>query len=402
MDQVVRTAPSPKSSFQEFGRLRDRAELVLDEARKRMQEPHPRKRAPTYTTAEVGTIAGVTRRKIHYELSANPSLPRGTPSSTGSRLTFTLKEARQLIGHFKQDKPRPRNRKGKIIAVTNFKGGSSKTTTAFHLCQALSLRHGRKVLLVDLDSQASATVLCDLLPEKEVQADDTILPFFEGDKPDLSYAVRETYWDGLYVIPATFEVYSAEVMIPIDASRDPSYEFWRVLRDGLEPLLSEFDAVVIDCPPSLSYLTFNAVFAADGLVLPTPPESLDFASSAMYWQLLTDLFALVEEKARQRNQTFTKDYDFINVLISKVNPRSPAAPIVRQWIQEAYGSRVLPFEVPLSDMTSAKASEFGSVYDISRGDADPRSVTRIRAAADAVADEVDRQMVERWYEDVTP
>jgi chromosome partitioning protein len=148
----------------------------------------------------------------------------------------------------------------------------------------------------------------------------------------------------------------------------------------------------------LSYLTLNAVYAADGLVLPTPPESLDFASSAMYWQLLVDLFDVVEARCRNNGVAFSKEYDFINVLISKVNPRSPAAPVVRQWILDAYRAYVLPIEVPLSDMTSAKASEFGSVYDLSRDDADPRSVARIRDAANAIAREIDNQMVQRWYQ----
>jgi chromosome partitioning protein len=398
----VRPPVSARTSYREFARLRDTAEVVLEQARQRMQEPHPRKRPPTFTTSEVASMLGTTRRKIHYEISKNEGLPRGEQVAASSRRTFTLKEAREWVRRLGENRPRPPGKSGKVIAVTNFKGGSSKTTTSFHLAQALSLRHGRKVLLVDLDSQASATVLCDFLPEKEVRAEHTILPFFEGGEegpPDLRYAVRETYWDGLYIIPATFEIYSSEVTIPIDTALDPRFEFWGILKQGLEPLLSEFDVVIIDCPPSLSYLTFNAVFAADGLVLPTPPESLDFASSAMYWQLLVDLFGVVEERCRAAGKPFDKDFDFINVLISKVNPRSPAAPIVRQWILDAYGAKVLPIEVPLSDMASAKASEFGSVYDMSRDDADPRSVARIRDAANAIAREIDQQMVLRWYED---
>jgi len=394
---LLRPAPAARVSYREFARLRDAAQLVLEAARKRMQEPHPRKRPPTFTTSEIAAMVNKNRRKINYELNANEALPKGE-LVTAARRVFTLKEARALVRALGESPPRPAGRRGKIIAVTNFKGGSSKTTTAFHLAQALSLRHGRKVLLVDLDSQASATVLCDLLPEKEVRAEHTVLPFLDGEAPDLRYAVQETYWDGLSVIPATFEVYSAEVNIPIETARDASLDFWSLLYAGLEPLLEEFDVIVIDCPPSLSYLTLNAVYAADGLVLPTPPESLDFASSAMYWQLLVDLFDVVEARCRNNGVAFAKEYDFINVLISKVNPRSPAAPVVRQWILDAYRAYVLPIEVPLSDMTSAKASEFGSVYDLSRDDADPRSVARIRDAANAIAREIDNQMVQRWYQ----
>jgi len=394
--ETKRIATEPVS-IEEIRTLQDRAAKVLTAAREKMLEPQPRKRPPTFTGTEVAELCGITRKRLNHLCSLENDLPRGLTSGVGKRI-FTLNEARTWVKQVnKEVLERPKGAKGKVVAVTNFKGGSSKTTTAMHLAQALTLRHKRKVLLVDLDSQASATVLCDRLPDSEVGPEDTIIPFFNGEKPDLGYAVAPTYWDGLSLIPASYPIYEMEVMLPLMTFQDPDFDFWDLLQRGLAPLLDDFDVVVIDTPPSLSYLTFNAVFAADGLVIPTPPESLDFASSAMFWKLFTDLFGLIEKKLARRNLTLNKQYDFVNVLLSKVNARSDTAPAVRRWIGAAYGDKVLPVEIPLSEMATGKAAEFGSVYDISAGDMDPRSVRRIRDETNKFVGLIDQQLVAAWY-----
>ena len=372
------------------------ANLVLEAARERMLEPHPRKRPPNYTGIQVAQLCGIEKARLNY-LATRPhsKLPIGTIE--GRNRQFTLAEARQWvkevgIGYL----PRSSSSKAFIIACSNLKGGSTKTTSALHLAQGLTLR-GRKVLLVDLDSQCSLTTLCDRMPESEVKDEETILPFFEGNESDLSYAAKPTYWDGIDLIPATFSVFNVEVTLPIAASEDPDFAFWALLEEGLEPLRDKYDVIIFDTPPSLSYLTFNAIYAANGIVMPLPPESLDFASSAMFWRLFSDLFRIVDRRLERNGQPkLHKVYDFVNVLLSKVNTQNVATSIVRTWISAAYEEMVLPVEIPVSSVASGKASEFGSVYDISQYQGDRRTYQRIREACDRFVELVDQQIITAW------
>jgi chromosome partitioning protein len=375
------------------------ASVVLEAARERMLEPHPRKVAPSYTGNQVATLCGIKKPRLNYLVSRpNSTLPLGTVDSTQSRnRLFSLAETREWVKQISdQYIPRPDGSKAFIISCSNLKGGSTKTTTALHLAQGLTLR-GRKVLLVDLDSQCSLTTLCDRMPESEVRDDETVLPFFNGDQPDLAYAAKPTYWDGIDLIPATFSVFNVEVTLPIAASEDPDFEFWSLLQEGLEPLRNSYDVIILDTPPSLSYLTFNAIFAANGIVMPLPPESLDFASSAMFWRLFSDLFRIVDRRLERNGQPkLNKVFDFVSVLLSKVNTQNVATSVVRSWIAAAYEEMVLPVEIPISSVTSGKASEFGSIYDISQYQGDRRTYQRIREACDRFVELIDHQIIAAW------
>lgn len=377
------------------------AQLVLEVARDKMLEPHPRKTSPVYSAAQVAQLCGLDKSKFTYAVMKTDSgLPQGTSSGSGRMREFTLAETRQcVIGLNKDICPRPEGATGIIIACSNLKGGSTKTTSAVHLAQALTLK-GRRVLLVDLDSQSSLTTLMDLMPESDVKDNDTILPFFDGEYPDLGYAVQKTYWDGLDIIPATFSIFNIEVTLPIAASEDKNFSFWSLLEEGLAPLRQDYDVIIMDCPPSLSYLTFNAIYAADGVVMPIPPESLDFASSAMFWRLFSELFKIADMRMKRSGEKMNKGFDFVKILLSKVNSQNTSTGIVRNWIMSAYGKMVLPVEIPLSSVTTSKSAEFGSVYDVARYAGDRRTYMRIREAYDRFADLIDTEIIAAWARQV--
>jgi chromosome partitioning protein len=158
---------------------------------------------------------------------------------------------------------RPPGQKAITVAVGNFKGGVSKTTSAMILAQGLSLR-GHRVLAIDTDPQGSLTTLHGILPETEVDAEMTIGPLCEGSETDIRYAIRSTYWEGIDLIAAAPFLFSAEFALPARQMRDPSSRFWDVLNAGLDSVRDLYDVIVIDTPPSLSYVTINALWAADG------------------------------------------------------------------------------------------------------------------------------------------
>jgi len=118
------------------------------------------------------------------------------------------------------------------------------------------------------------------------------------------------------------------------------------------------------------------------------PESLDFVSSVQFWSLFSELalnFSGLDPSKR---------YDFISVLLSKVDSSaSSSAPVVRSWIERAYGKWVLPVEIPASSAVGSEALEFSTIYDVAGNN---RTLTRIRDPFDHLCRLVDDKFVAKW------
>lgn len=380
-----------KVSLEEIGRFSDRLSAMMNELREQMLAPRPRKNAPHFSSSQVATLCNIDRTRLNYLASKEDStLPPGELQGSGRSRIFTLQETRKWIRSEAKITPRPNGTPGDIIIVANFKGGSTKTTTAMSLSQGLTLRD-RKVLVVDLDPQASLTELCGVYAESDVAEEDTVMPLVYGEAEDLRYAVKPTYWDGLDMIPAAPALFSAEFMIPSYVTKDSKFRFWDILGKGLQPLREEYDYIIIDTAPSLSYLTINALMAANAMVMPLVPESLDFISSVQFWNLFSDL-------ARNfSGMDPNKQYDFISVLLSKVDyGTSSSAPVVRAWAQRAYGDWMLPVEIPASSVVGSEALEFATVYDIDKWEGSTKTLNRIREPFDLFCKLIDDQFVSKW------
>ena len=274
--------------------------------------------------------------------------------------------------------------------MVNFKGGSTKTTTAFNLAQGLTLR-GRRVLIVDLDPQGSATTLTGMLPAAEVMEEHTVAPITypplsEAPK-DVRYAVQPTYWDGLDIIPAAPHLFNAEIFLPIH-SRDPDIAWWNILNQAIDPLRDDYDVIIFDTAPALSYLAVNAVIASDGLLMPLPPDNLDYASSVAFWNLLSETLG-----ALKNSRGFEKDFAFMRVLLSRVETKSIASSVVKDWIIRTYGQYVLTVEIPKSQAASVGAVQFGTVYDIAKYDGAAATYQKIRDAYDIFVEMIDQSVV---------
>jgi len=389
IEHAVKHTPN-RIALDDIEFIAQNASEMLMNVRESMLAPHPRKHAPVFTTSQIATLCRMDRKKVNYYWEKKElGLPQGAVLPRTRE--FTLAEAREWVNKVGPFPKRPNGVKGKKIAIGNFKGGVSKTTTAMTLAQGLSL-FGRKVLLLDLDPQASLTALNGILADSEVTEDQTILPLIYGEETSLEYAVQPSYWDGIDLIPGSAALFSAEFYLPFKQSRDRAFRFWEVLDKGLEPLLDTYDAIIIDTPPALSYVTINAFMAADGLIVPTPPNALDYASSTQFWSLFTD-FA---RSMKQIVPDLDKHFDFIHVLLAKVDSGQAATYAVREWINRTYERHVLPIEIPTTTVTSSASTEFGTVYDISKYDGSNKTYQRAREAYDRLAEMIDQEIFALW------
>ena len=147
----------------------------------------------------------------------------------------------------------------RIIAVSNQKGGVGKTTTSVNLAACVAER-GKRVLLVDIDPQGNASSGLGVA-ERTPSVYDVLL----GEE-SAGAAVRKTEFDNLSVLPSDMALAGAEIELVAIPERET------LLRKSLEAVRDQYDYIFIDCPPSLSLLTLNAMTAADSVLIPIQCE----------------------------------------------------------------------------------------------------------------------------------
>ena len=224
-----------------------------------------------------------------------------------------------------------------VVAVANQKGGVAKTTTAQSLGMALAER-GRRVLLIDLDPQACLTYSLGLDPDSlESSLHDVVVR--RSKMADVCQPVASM--DGLFVVPATIDLAGAEVHLLSRTGRE------HVLERALEPVLDDYDYVLIDCPPSLGVLTINGLTAARWLLVPMQCEML---SQRGVGQLLDT----VEDVRNFANASL----EVLGVVPTMYDGRTRHSRQVLGEIEDRYGLRVLEPPVPKS-VRFAEAPELG-------------------------------------------
>jgi chromosome partitioning protein len=392
-------APPPQRvTADDLVNMAERASAMLKLIRDSMLQPEPRKEPPVFTSNKVQALCGIDKTKFSTLLKAG-KLPQGEQESKGRMRRFTLAETIEWVDATVKPLKRRKKQKGKIITVANFKGGVTKTTTGMNLAQGLTLRRCRRVLHVDLDPQGSSTVLYGINPNSEIASNETVLPVIDRDdagqplQPNLLYAPQKTYWDNLDLIPASSDLFNAEFMLPAQVhQKDATFKFWEVLRAALEPLLDEYDYIVIDTAPTLSYLTINSLFAADAMIVPIVPDVLSYSSMVQFWGLLSELVTGMKSFTKGGE---TKSYDSVDVLISRM-PNKPGAQLVNDWIRKTYGSYVSAVEIPETELARTASNDFKTIYDMPDYDGSPEAYRRIKEPYDKLVDFIDDRTCRFW------
>jgi len=212
----------------------------------------------------------------------------------------------------------------RVLAIVNQKGGVGKSTTAVNLAACLG-DLGERVLLVDLDPQGNATSGFGL---NKNQRDVCIYDSLLGDTP-IESIIEPTQVENVFVAPATIQLAGAEIELVSAMSREGR------LRMILQPVLGDFDWVIIDCPPSLGLLTVNALTISNGLLVPVQCE---------YYALegLSKLLDSVRLVKTHLNPTL----DIFGAVMTMYDSRTRLSQQVVDEVRDFFGDRVFETLIP--------------------------------------------------------
>ena len=236
---------------------------------------------------------------------------------------------RELDDSREQDENRaqgsgPVTRLGRIVALANQKGGVAKTTSVASLGAAFA-ELGKKVLLVDLDAQACLTFSLGVDPDEVSVSINEVLVGRGVSARDTIVSCA----DGVDLIPSAIELAGAEATLLARPGRE------YVLRTALEPLLGEYDYVLLDCSPSLGVLTLNALTAANALIVPMPCEMLSHRGVGQLLDTVADV-----------QRILNPDLEVLGILPTMFDGRSNHARAVLADVGERYGLPVLLPPIP--------------------------------------------------------
>jgi len=355
---------SNKTGFNQVSNLFGNANNVLNamlemsEGRKAMlSDSKPLTRR--FTQKEASELVGreritITRAQEAGKLS-KPEKDSKTNRSMGMTLAQII-EAQELFGTSPgRDKDTD---DCMVFASINFKGGVGKTETASNLARFLAMK-GYKGCLIDLDSQGSASSGFGYIPDIDFSESDTVLPYLYKQKEDLKYALHETHWPNLKLIPACMALHSAEFDLVIEAinmdQQSSKIEFYKELSRGIDTIKEEFDFIIIDSPPSLSVTSISILLAADALVIPTSPAKHDFSSTVQFLKLVKDVL---------QNLAPGKEYKFAKVLVTKFMKSGyndiDFYQMMRDTLEDAVYPKVFKHMTAIKDASA----EFTTVYEM--------------------------------------
>jgi chromosome partitioning protein len=224
----------------------------------------------------------------------------------------------------------------RIIAVANQKGGVGKTTTSVNLAASFAAAK-RRVLLVDLDSQGNATMGVGV--DKNALKLTTCDVLLEKAKP--AAVLQRLTAIGLDLLPANLDMTEAEIRL----REQPVGDF--ALKGVLAELASDYDYILVDCPPALSKLTVNALVAADGVLIPMQCE----------YYALEGLAALSDTIAKIR-KAINARLDIEGVLRTMFDPRNNLANDVSAQLTQHYGEKLYRTVIP-RNVRLAEAPSYG-------------------------------------------
>lgn len=331
-----------------------RGRQLLSDLQAYLERDYERRGLPDFGIEKAAEIIGCTSQHLR-DKEGDGVLPQPRTARVGSldRRVYNYNEMNQIRRLLKRDASRPTSCARLIFS--NLKGGVGKTSHALHLSH-YAAREGFRVLVVDLDPQATLTTAFGLVPGLNVGADDDIGPSLTTDPDLIQRSIKRTRWDEIDLVPAQLSLQYTDWQM-LQARNDDAQRLGPLpqrLRQALERVADRYDLIVMDTPPALGMLSLNAIAAADMILMPITPNFYDIASSVQYFAIVSQLASTYANALRVRQ-------------LSLLMTRTDSAPETRTNItllNKAYGEFLLTNRMPQTRELQRATGDQMSLYEI--------------------------------------
>jgi len=360
----------------------------LQAHRAQLFPPDARRTLRTFTSGEVADLLGVKDaylRKLHLD-GRGPS----PEIRAGGRRHYSPEDI-QALRHMLEAGAKtpgtylPGRREGdglQVITVINFKGGSGKTTTSAHLAQKLAL-DGYRVLAIDLDPQASFSALHGFQPEFDLLDGGTLYDAIRYDDPvPLRDLIHKTYFTNLDIVPGNLDLMEFEHDTPRAlAARDGAMFFTRV-GAALAEVESDYDVVIVDCPPQLGFLTMSALSAATAVLVTVHPQMLDVMSMCQFLLMTSNLLGVVADAGGDMS------YDWLRYVVTRYEPGDGPQNQMVSFMRSMFGDHVLNHTVLKSTAISDAGITKQTLYEVEKSQFTRATYDRALESINAVNGEI--------------
>ncbi|WEX12436.1 plasmid partitioning protein RepA [Chelativorans sp. AA-79] len=349
-----------------------------------------------FSSSETAALLGVTEAYIR-QISLKGQGPEPETTSNGRRL-YSLEQVLELRlllaekGRKKWMNPRRiADESCQIIAITNFKGGSSKTSTAIHLGHWLALR-GYRVLAVDMDPQASLTSLHGAIPGFDYREGETLYSSIRFEDPiPTDQIVHRTHIVGFDVICAGLELTEFETAVAIEMRKSGGTGFLLRVSQALEQVTENYDVILLDCAPTLNFLTLSSLTAATGVLIPVPAHMLDVDSTGKFLELAASYMQILDQAGTGAR------WDFAKFLITKFEPNDHPQANMQALMRQVFGDDLLLNPVIKSTAVADALTWKQSLYEVQRSKfSAPKTYDRAIESINAANAEIEGLVTNAW------
>lgn len=384
-------------------RLASRAEIIraaLLRAELESWAPDSGKTLRRFNSAEAAYFLNITQghlRRLHAENRIEDVAER-----IANRRVYSESEVQGIRHYLERNaktpgtylKGRRPGDKLQVIAISNFKGGSAKTSTTAHVAHGLGLQ-GYRVLCIDADPQGSLTSLFGFAPSLFDNEAITLYDIVRYDDPvHIEDAIRPTHFSSVDMIPASLLLAEYEHETPmalVNGNPDGSdIKFDQRLRLQIAAVEDRYDVILIDCPPQLGFITLSALCAATGLVITVIPAMLDIASME---QFLTMSAGLLESIAASGEPL---RWDFEKFLLTRFEPNDLPSQQMAAFLRSKLGDDVLLHPFVKSTAVGDASMTKQTIYEVARTDFHRQTYDRAFTSAELVVRTIENELRHVW------
>lgn len=362
--------------------------------------PESGKSLRTFTSSEAAYFLNITQghlRRLHSEGKIDDTAER-----VANRRIYTEAEIQKIRAYLEKNAKTPgAYQKGRrdgdplqVIAVSNFKGGSAKTSTTAHLAHGLGLQ-GYRVLCIDADPQGSLTSLFGFAPSILDNDMKTLYDIVRYDGAvHIDDAIQTTHFETVDLIPASLQLSEYEHETPmalINGNPDGTdIKFDQRLRMQISAVEDRYDVVLIDCPPQLGFITLSALCAATGIIITVIPAMLDIASME---QFLTMSAGLLESIASSGEPLA---WNFEKFLLTRFEPNDGPSQQMAAFLRSKLGDDMLLHPFVKSTAVGDASMTKQTIYEVSRSDFHRQTYDRAFTSVELVVRTVENELRQVW------